>query len=53
MIDQDILDKVSTAVVDRWNDRELISPETIEETTFWYIEHLKSEVLNHIYNLDE
>tara|TARA_R110000764_G_scaffold54966_2_gene119899 strand:- start:1320 stop:1481 length:162 start_codon:yes stop_codon:yes gene_type:complete len=53
MIDQDITDKVSAGVIDQWNDRELTAPESIEETAFWYMEHLKDEVLKHIYKLDE
>lgn len=53
MINQDIIDNVSTEVIDLWNDRELIAPETIEETTFWYVEHLKAEILKHIYKFDE
>jgi hypothetical protein len=53
MIEQGITDKVAGEVIDLWNDRELIAPESIEETTFWYMEHLKDEVLKYIYKLDE
>ena len=53
MIAQDITDKIASEVIDLWNDRELIAPESIEETAFWYMAHLKDEVLKHIYKIDE
>jgi hypothetical protein len=53
MIARDITDKIASEVIDLWNDRELMAPESIEETAFWYMEHLKEEVLKHIYKLDE
>jgi|TARA_R110000772_G_scaffold51939_3_gene119207 hypothetical protein len=53
MIARDITDKVASEVIDLWNDRELMAPESIDETLFWYMEHLKEEVLKHIYKLDE
>ena len=46
-------DKIASEVIDLWNDRELVAPESIEETAFWYMAHLKDEVLKHIYKLDE
>ncbi len=50
MIDQSTIDKVSGEVIDLWNDRGLLEhkQESIEETLFWYMEHLKGEVIKHI-----
>jgi hypothetical protein len=53
MIEQDILDRTYEHVVNVWNNRELINPESIEETLHWYTEHLKKNVLEKIYNLNE
>lgn len=53
MIEQEILDKTYEHVINMWNDRELINPESIEETLHWYTEHLKKDVLHRIYSLNE
>ena len=46
MIEQNTIDNVTQAVTDMWNDRGLEARnETWEETLFWYMEHLKGEVI--------
>lgn len=55
MIEQDVVDTIAGEVIDMWNDRGLLEhkQESIEETLFWYIEHLKGRVVEHINEINE
>ena len=46
-----LIQEVTSKIIDLWNDRELTSPESVDETAYWYFENLKTKTLDHIYDL--